>query len=154
MNYSDSTQQCVVDAICEELPSDDNWDKNIAIQRGYIKAGLKRYKIDHAMLTTRVSMEGSSERICSSTQKNEKEKALTDSSCSVQIKVEHPFHMKLQAEHKVLASAEKQITSLLTQLRKDAATLKAKSHPDCARLRCSSMLSRTCVGPCTRVYII
>jgi len=32
-------------AILKELPADDGWDESIGIERGYKKAGLKRFQV-------------------------------------------------------------------------------------------------------------
>ena len=39
-----------LDAVCDEIPHDDQWSIEDPIERGYAKAGLKRYSLTHVRL--------------------------------------------------------------------------------------------------------
>jgi hypothetical protein len=39
-----------LDAVCDEIPHDDQWCLDDPIERGYAKAGLKRFSLTHVRL--------------------------------------------------------------------------------------------------------
>ena len=92
----------------------------------------KRYKIDHALLSKEREKEKWEETFASSAEKKPAKKSLFDAEETeqVDVKLEHPHFTALQAEKKVLTSAEKTIRQLIAAAKKDVATLHALKDVD------------------------
>lgn len=130
----------ILEAILSELPSDEGWNLEVAVQRGYAKAGLKRYKIDHSLLAENRRSEGQKDMMSATTEKVSRESWLNEGSSSsagggVAVKIEHASHLTLLQKVKVLRSAEKVVGTLMAQLKKDRASLLAKANEAGPRLK-------------------
>ena len=110
--------------ILSEMVCDESWGMEVAMERGYMKAGLKRYHISANMLTTHEECEGVKEEVTSTTTKAD-QKALQHSaasSSSVQIKIENPSLVEMQDEVKVLRSASRRLATMTNQFKSIRAT--------------------------------
>ena len=120
-----------MNSVLGELDSDDGWDSTKAIERGYLKAGLKRYKIDHALLSKELDKETWEETFASASEKKPAKGSLFEGEPSVaDVKLEHPNFTALQAEKKVLTSSEKTVRHLIASAKRDVATLNAMKNLD------------------------
>ena len=130
LNIDPQAEREVLDIILEELPSDDGWDLEVPVQRGYHKAGFKRYKIEHNLLSEYRQTDGQRDVQIASLDKAAKENFLDEtgagSSKEARIKLEHGAHLAMMGKVKVLRSAEKLVGSLSALLKKDRASLLAK----------------------------
>lgn len=141
LNMDPVAQQDTLEAILSELPSDSEWDLSVAVQRGYAKAGLKRYKVDHTLLSEFSRTEGIRETQTAGLEKSSKESFLDASGASgsgeAKVKLENPAQVALVAQVKVLKSAERVLSNFMASLKKDRAALKAKESEVCRGLRLS-----------------
>ena len=131
MNYKEDQE--IADIILSELPSDDLWDVSKPIEAGYKKAGLKRYKINHAELTRHTHREVKSQTWSATTGKSDKQSLLDSSAASsssgtVRIKIENPDMNVLSEKIKVLRSGETKIAGAIQEGKKLAATVKVTVH--------------------------
>ena len=128
MGLSAKDDSETLELILSEMVCDESWDMEVAMERGYMKAGLKRYHISANMLTTHEECEGVKEEVTSTTTKAD-QKALQHSaasSSSVQIKIENPSLVEMQDEVKVLRSASPRLVTMTSQFKSIRATLLAK----------------------------
>ena len=140
LNVDPKEQPEILEAILSELPSDEDWNLEVAVQRGYAKAGLKRYKIDHSLLTESRRNEGQKEMMSATTEKVSRESWMAEGSSSsagagTTVKIENAAHITLLQKVKVLRSAEKMLCTLMAQLKKDRASLLAKANEAGPRLK-------------------
>lgn len=108
MDYKDGIQKKLVDAICEKLPSDDDWDESNSFEAAFKSVGLKRFKLDKKILgqTSHKTVEG--EEVTSSSSKDGKAapKAILDfQGGAPPIKVQNPVYFELSTVAKVTKSA-------------------------------------------------
>ena len=135
MDWKDPIEGGILELVCSELESDDAWDSSIPLHRGYIKAGLKRFRIEKDLMARYSSTETNVEQITSSCEKAEKASALERKEAACAIKIEHPQYVALTEALRVCKSAESKVCGMLSLLKKDKARLVAKKTPECPALR-------------------
>jgi hypothetical protein len=114
----------VLDAILSELPQDDNWG-DTPIERGYAKAGLKRYQIQHELLSKFTKTSGREDNIASRGEKTGKETNL-DIEDTAPVKLEHPRYQELVNKAGVIRSAEKKAAQAVATLKREKASAAAR----------------------------
>ena len=120
LDYGNLEQAAVVDSVLEELQSDDKWDMSVGVERGYAKAGLKRYMLDFYKmgLQTVEGIESFSERFESSTDKSAKSMLEDNPRQTCEIKIENESHRTLMAGVVVLKSGRTKIIKEIPLLKK------------------------------------
>ena len=129
---------------------DDDWDVANPMQRGFKAAGLKRYKIDHGLLSTWTRDEGEKERLSSVIDQTSKTDA-REGAGSIAIKVEDTEYHRAKEISKVITSGEKKISQALTGLKKERAQLLCQDDDDSPRLRYCRLFS--CAAHTTREQV-
>lgn len=135
MDWKDPVESGILELVCSELESDDAWDSTIPLHRGYMKAGLKRFRIEKDLMARYSSTETNVEQISSTCEKAEKSSALERKEPECQVKIEHPQYVALTEVLRVCKSAETKVCGMLSLLKKDKAKLVAKKTPECHGLR-------------------
>ena len=100
----------------EDFPVDDGWDRSDMVQAGYLKAGLKRYKLDYqGTLNTKSKTTSQREVAESSTYGS---KALGNSASSnPTVKIELAAHALLASEMKVISQGEAKLSGAIKTLK-------------------------------------
>lgn len=126
LNLDLSTEEgkTIMEAVLSELAHDDKWG-DTPIERGYAKAGLVRYHIQHELLSQYTKKEGKSESVSTKGERFAKDgpSILED---TPMVKLEFPKWHELQALAAVLRSAEKKTSTALGVLKRDKATAGAR----------------------------
>jgi len=133
ISTNNPAETAVLETILNELPNDDDWDEEVPIQRGYKKAGLKRYKIDHALLSQANMVTGEKQELTANIDKVGRlssSGAASSKDGAIRVKLENPEYESLKGLAKVIQSAEKKVNQLLMGLKKDRATMLAKVGPE------------------------
>ena len=122
MNYSDPVQKKLVNTICLSLDGDDKWDENDKFEKGFKAAGLKRYKLDKALLGKTKETDTFVEGMTSSSSKDGKgngAKSISDfDGCKgVDIKIQNPAHVELMTLCKTTKSAAAAMSSIMQQFK-------------------------------------
>ena len=127
LNLDQKTEEgkAVLEAVLSELAHDDKWGDS-PIEKGYAKAGLARYHIEHELLSQYTKKEGKTESVNTKGDRVAKDAPtmLADTSCPV--KLEFPKWHELQSLAVVLRSAEKKTGMALGMLKRDKATAGAR----------------------------
>lgn len=115
----------ILEAVLSELPHDHKWG-DAPIEKGYAKAGLARYHIEHEMLSQYTKKEGTMESVSTKGERSAKDapSMLADTPCHV--KLEFPKWHELQTLAVVLRAAEKKTCTALGMLKRDKATAGAR----------------------------
>jgi hypothetical protein len=158
MNCSYESQKVVVDCVCESLESDDNWDETDLFQRGYLKAGLRRYHINKTLLSKSGTKQGSTEEITSQQWRDSKgassvHDALTGrggevhaQEAKVAIKIERPEFQNMKVELKSLETAHVAVSAILKEAK--AMTMAVSLVEDCSDFskleKCGDLIKAGC----------
>ncbi len=109
------------------MKSDDEWNIENNIERGYLKAGLKRFQIDHNMLDKKEHVEAHVDDWQSTTTRSDSKSLMDYMSCGsssgVVVKLENPDLLAMHEEIKVLRSGDPKVLSTIGQFKKLKATL-------------------------------
>lgn len=109
----------ILEAVLGELQHDDQWGST-PIERGYAKAGLLRYHIQHELLSQYKTKEGRHESLTTKGERVTKDGS-TGLEDTPHVKLEFPRWHELQTLAGVIHSAEKKTTAALSSLKRDKA---------------------------------
>ena len=118
--------------ILEEVPSDDLWDEGNALERGFKKAGLKRYKLDYidGLIKKTSSKEDSSAMSSEAHLKDKKALVNAPSSSSGDVKIEMASFVVLKNDSKIIAMGERKIEKTLQEFKKLRSQLIVAKKPE------------------------
>ena len=128
MQVDDPVLACVL----SEVPCDDDWDMSNGLERGYAKAGLKRYSVEYVdRLVRRKTVKEESESIASETYSKEKKNKLT-AAPGADVKIEVKEHAVLVIDSKVISAGERKLDRAITDCKrlKSQLTVAASSKPE------------------------
>ena len=110
-------QKKLVETICDGLEQDDEWDETQLFEKAYKEAGLKRYKLDKKLLTSRFEKETYTESVGTSSSKDGKAapKALPG---EPEIKIQNPTHVELITLARTTKSAGAAVATLAQHFKK------------------------------------
>jgi hypothetical protein len=136
MSWDTNSQELT--AICESLPSDEEWDMNEPMEAAFKAAGLKRFAINRLMLKKDSHQEEFKCKTESTMHREDKASfsqllggsSSSSSGDSVVVKIENPKHLELANEIKVLRAGESRVAALVGQLKKLNSTTLARDHAD------------------------
>ena len=123
----------VLDCVLTEVPCDDDWDMTNNLERGYKKAGLKRYNVEFIdRLVRKKTVKEESETISSETYSKEKKNKLTSAGSAPDVKIEVKEHAVLVIDSKVISAGERKVDRAITECRRLKAQLNvaAASKPE------------------------
>ena len=114
------------------FPADDDWDVADVVQMGYLRAGLKRYKVDYQnTMNTKTKTTSEKETAESSTYGS---KSLSASASSGDVKIELATYAMLGAEMKMISQGESKLSAENKKLKGLLVELEISKKPD-ANLR-------------------
>ena len=113
--------------IVAEIPFDFNWSQDVDYERGYLKAGYKRYKLNIKKLDSEEHMVKHSTEDKGEISKEDKHSALGQlkDPINIEIKVESVELLKLKEEIRLLKSAERLYSGELAKYKKQHADILA-----------------------------
>ena len=115
--------------ILDELPQDDKWDLEVAVERGYSKAGLVRYHLEGLKsLTTSSHKDSYQEEI---THTKSRQVTREDGQLQLQnVKPENPLHDTLQGKIQVAESGKQALEKVHSQSQDLVLELELKTSSD------------------------
>ena len=138
-----SSEDPALRQILEEVPSDDLWDEGNALERGFKKAGLKRYKLDYIDgLVKKTNSKEASSAISSEAHLKDK-KALVNapsSSSTGDVKIEMASYVILKNDSKIIAIGERKIERTLQEFKKLRSQLIVAKKPEGSHSFCAHEL--------------
>lgn len=117
-------------AILKELPADDDWDESIGIERGYKKAGLKRFDVQglKGFKTTTVEDKSTEEVVKTkqATFNQKQQEAVTFAA----VKDENPLHTQLMSKLAVAESGKQALEKVRNSVQDLAVDLQVRMAKD------------------------
>ena len=135
-----SSEDPALSQILEEVPSDDLWDEGNALERGFKKAGMKRYKLDYidGLIKKTSSKEDSSAMSSEAHLKDKKALVNAPSSSSGDVKIEMASFVVLKNDSKIIAMGERKIERTLQEFKKLRSQLIVAKKPEGSHSFCCS----------------
>ena len=118
-------------AILKELPADDGWDESIGIERGYKKAGLKRFQVQglKGLKTTTVE-DKSTEEVVKTKQATFNQKQSQEAVTLNAVKDENPLHTQLMSNLAVAESGQQALEKVRNSVQDLAVDLQVRMVKD------------------------
>ena len=118
-------------AILKELPADDDWDEEVGIERGYKKAGLKRFHVQglKGFKTTTVE-DKSTEEVVKTKQATFVQKQGQDAITLSTVKDENPLHTQLVSKLAVAESGKQALEKVRNSVQDLAVDLQERVAKD------------------------
>ena len=118
-------------AILKELPADDDWDEEVGIERGYKKAGLKRFHVQglKGFKTTTVE-DKSIEEVVKTKQATFVQKQGQDAITLSTVKDENPLHTQLVSKLAVAESGKQALEKVRNSVQDLAVDLQVRMAKD------------------------
>ena len=118
-------------AIVGEAPCDEDWGSENAIERGFKKAGLKRYKLSYmdGLIKETSMKEESSSMSSEANLKNKKALANASRGSSV-VKIELKEYGVLKSDSKIISMGERKVERMLSEFKKYRSQLVVAKKPE------------------------